>query len=137
MPFIRISASETHTDEELTAICDGVFEAIVDVLEKPGDQRFQLIETYDPTRLFAHRAFIGLPEPDHSVFIHLTLSHGRQSDKKRALYEAVSRNLRRGTRLKARDVVILIAERGAPAFSFGDGSARYVAPGVAWEHLGA
>jgi phenylpyruvate tautomerase PptA (4-oxalocrotonate tautomerase family) len=137
VPFVRISAADGHTDEELTAISDGVFEAIVDTLDKPGDHRFQLIETYDLDRLCAHRDYIGVPEPAQSVFIHITLSHGRTPDQKRRLYDSVSRNIRRSTGLKPRDIVILIAERGAPAFSFGDGAARYVANGAPADYLSA
>jgi 4-oxalocrotonate tautomerase len=128
MPFVRISASAAHSDDELTALSDGVFEAIVDVLGKPGDLRFQSIETYDVERLQFHRDFIGVPETGASVFVHITLSHGRTIEQRRALHIAVSRNIRFLTGLRSPELVILINERGAEAFSFGDGEARYLAP---------
>jgi len=126
MPYVRISASATHTDEELTALSDSVFEAIVDVLEKQGDMRFESIETYDPARLRFHRDFIGVPETESSVFVHITLSHGRTTGQRRALHTAVSKNIRRAIGLTSPDLVILINERGADAFSFGDGESRYL-----------
>jgi len=126
MPFVRISAAATHTDEELTALSDSVFEAIVDVLDKPGDMRFESIETYDPSRLQFHRSFIGVAETASSVFVHITLSHGRTTGQRRALHTAVSKNIRRAIGLTSPDLVILINERGAPAFSFGDGESRYL-----------
>jgi 4-oxalocrotonate tautomerase len=126
MPFVRISAIASMPDDELTALSDGVFEAVIDVLEKPGDLRFQSIETYDADRLQFHRDYIGVGETASSAFIHITLSHGRTIDQRRRLHSAVSRNILRMTGLTARDLVILINERGAEAFSFGDGEARYL-----------
>jgi 4-oxalocrotonate tautomerase len=126
MPFVRISAAASHSDEELTALSDSVFEAVVDTLKKPGDMRFESIETYDIDRLQFHRDYIGVPETAASVFIHITLSHGRTTDQRRALHTAISRNIIRATGMTASDLVILINERGASSFSFGDGEARYL-----------
>jgi 4-oxalocrotonate tautomerase len=131
MPFVRISAVASISDNELTALSDGVFEAVIDVLDKPGDLRFQSIETYDADRLQFHRDYIGIGETASSVFIHITLSHGRSIDQRRLLHNAVSRNILRTTGLTAGDLVILINERGAEAFSFGDGESRYLSRAAA------
>jgi len=126
MPLVRISALASFTDDELTEICDGVFEAVVDVLDKPGDMRFVSIDTFDPDRLRFHRSYMGLPDVDHGVFVHVTLSHGRTASQKRRLYEVIGENVRRAVKIKPRELQILIAEAAALSWSFGDGTVRYV-----------
>lgn len=127
MPFVRISASETHTDEVLTACCDAVFAAIVDELDRPGHARYLELDTFDPAQMALHSRFIGIANQPSQVFVHVHLNHPCTVPQRRRFSAAVGKNLRTMAGVRDRDYLLLIHERGAPAWTFGDGTAHHMA----------
>jgi len=127
MPFVRISASEHYSDEVLTALCDAVYAAILDELGRPGQFRFLELDTFDPAEMRSHRDFIGVADQPEGVFVHVHLNHACTVPERRKFSKAIGSNMSRMAGLRARDYLLLIAERGVRAWTFGDGSAQHVA----------
>jgi len=125
MPFVRISASETHTDEVLTAFCDAVFAAIVDELERPGHARYLELDTFDPQQMAQHSRFIGIAN-EGQLFVHVHLNHPCTIPQRRRFSVAVGKNLRTMAGVRERDYLLLIHERGAQSWTFGDGTAHHM-----------
>jgi hypothetical protein len=127
MPFVRISASATHTDEALTAFCDAVFAAIVDELDRPGHARYLELDTFDPAQMAFHSRFIGIANEPGGVFVHVHLNHPCTVPQRRRFSAAVAKNLRVMAGVRERDYLLLIHELGARSWTFGDGTAHHVA----------
>jgi hypothetical protein len=127
MPFVRISASASHTDEVLTAFCDAVFAAIVHELERPSHARYLELDTFDPAQMALHSRFIGIANEPGRVFVHVHLNHPCTIPQRRRFAAAVGKNLRTMAGVRERDVLLLIHERGARSWTFGDGTAHHVA----------
>jgi hypothetical protein len=127
MPFVRISASVCHSDETLTALCDAVFAAIVDELDRPGYARYLELDTFDPEQMARHSRFIGIAPEPQNVFVHVHLNHPCTMPQRRRLSQAIGKNLRTMAGLREREYLLLIAERGIRTWTFSDGSASHVA----------
>jgi len=127
MPFVRIAASERYSDDTLTALCDAVFSAIVHELGRPGHMRYLELETFDPEDMRSHREFIGIADQPENVFVHVHLNHACTVPQRRKFSSAIGSNITRMAGLRPRDYLLLIAERGVRAWTFGDGAAHHVA----------
>jgi hypothetical protein len=82
MPLARIDLAEGKTADYRRTIGEVVYDALVEVLKAPRDDRFQVI-TEHPTRDFIFDpSFLGIQRSKDCVFIQLTLNAGRTVDQK-------------------------------------------------------
>jgi phenylpyruvate tautomerase PptA (4-oxalocrotonate tautomerase family) len=125
MPFVQIYVSGTFDEARVGAISDGVQRALVATVDVPPDDRFQVICRGDDALLVYDRSFLGVERSDEAVFVHITLSAGRDDTKKRALYRAIVENLTRAAQVRPADVLIVLTETTRANWSFGNGEAQY------------
>ena len=125
MPFVQIFVSGAFDDARLGAISDGVQCALVATIDVPPDDRFQVVCRCDDARLVWDRRFLGVERSDAAVFVHVTLSAGRDDAKKRALYGAIVENLMSTAQVRPADVLIVLSETTRMNWSFGNGEAQY------------
>jgi phenylpyruvate tautomerase PptA (4-oxalocrotonate tautomerase family) len=103
---------------------------MVATVDVPPDDRFQVVCRSEDARLVWDRHFLGVERSDEAVFVHVTLSAGRDDAKKRALYRAIVENLWDAAQVRLADVLIVLSETTRANWSFGNGEAQYAPDAV-------
>jgi len=126
MPFARIDLIQGKSAEYRRTIGNVVYDAIIDVLKAPMDDRFQVISEHPPENHIADETYLGIRRTKDCVFIQLTLNAGRTVEQKKGFYKAVADGLHERLGLRREDVVIHLVEVSKENWSFGNGEASYV-----------
>jgi phenylpyruvate tautomerase PptA (4-oxalocrotonate tautomerase family) len=125
MPLVRISLREGKTDEYKKALADGVHRALVEAIEIPAQDRFQVVTEHSPAGLFYDPSYLGIERSDNIVLIQITLSAGRKPPQKRKLYQRMSEILAQNPGLRPQDLMINLVEVAWENWSFGNGESQY------------
>lgn len=126
MPLVRIDLARGKSAEYRKQLGDLVYQATLDVIDVPQDDKFQVITEHAPGELNVTPGFMGLRySPDH-VLIQVTLSFGRTLAQKQAFYARVANDLHRVLGIDPQDVFIGLVETARENWSFGNGLAQYV-----------
>ena len=125
MPFARIDLVEGKPAAYRRTIGDVVYQAMVDVLKAPVDDRFQVIREHSPENHIADPTYLGIRRTADCVFIQLTLVGGRTVEQKKGFYKAVADGLHERLGLRREDVFIHLVEVPKENWSFGNGEAQY------------
>jgi phenylpyruvate tautomerase PptA (4-oxalocrotonate tautomerase family) len=125
MPLVRISVNR-HTDRSYaTAIGDAVHRALIETMNVPADDKFQIITSADSSQIVYPPEYLGVRHSDAIVIIQITLNTGRTVEQKRALYANIADALAAAPGIPRSDVIINLVEVVKENWSFGDGSAQY------------
>lgn len=125
MPLARIDLVEGKTADYRRALGDVVYQAMVDTLKAPQDDRFQIITERLAENHIADENYLGIERTKDCVFIQLTLNAGRTLEQKKAFYKAVADGLHARLGLRREDVFISLVEVPKENWSFGNGEAQY------------
>ena len=125
MPLARIDLVQGKSAEYRRAIGGVVYEAMVDVLKAPKDDRFQVIAEHPADALIADENYLGIRRTQDCIFIQLTLNVGRTVEQQRDFYKAVADALHARLGLRPEDVFINFIEVQKENWSFGNGIAQY------------
>ncbi len=125
MPLVRIDVLEEYTTEQKAALGDGVHRALVDAIGIPPLDRFQVIASHSPGNLVFDPTYLGIPRTAGVVFVQIAMSAGRTLEQKRALYQAIARNLAARPGVRPEDVFVNLVEVAKENWSFGNGIAQY------------
>ncbi|MEU9346460.1 tautomerase family protein [Streptomyces sp. NPDC048278] len=125
MPFVRIDLIRGRRPEEIRAIADAAHRALVDVLEIPERDRFQVITEHDADHVIALDAGLGFERTDRLVMIQVFTQSGRTTEVKQQVFRAVAKQLE-PLGIGGADVFVGIIENGPQDWSFGFGRAQYV-----------
>jgi len=136
MPFVTISLARGKSPEYLEAVSSAVHEALVQELGMNPDDRFQLINQYEPGEMIFSRDFRGGPRSDD--FIVFTITEGIDSGEqaKQRFYKTLVDLLHKDPGVRGEDVFVMINLTPPANFSFASGvSAPEIA--AAQAHAGA
>jgi 4-oxalocrotonate tautomerase len=125
MPLARIDLVQGKSADYRKTIGDVVYDAMVETLKAPKDDRFQVITEHPADSLIADPNYLGIERTKDCVFVQLTLNEGRTVDQKRAFYKAVALGLHQRLNIRLEDVLINLVEVGKENWSFGLGVAQY------------
>ncbi|KQV55891.1 MULTISPECIES: tautomerase family protein [unclassified Caulobacter] len=126
MPLVRISLLKGKPPEYLRAVADGVHAALAETYTVPPDDRFQLIDQYEPGAFIYDPDYLGVHRTDDLVMVQITAAATRDTATKQALYKAIVARLTRDPGLRPEDVMITIIPNQREDWSFGHGLASYV-----------
>jgi 4-oxalocrotonate tautomerase len=126
MPLVRIDLLEGKTPEYRKRIGEIVYGAMLDVLNVPKDDRFQIITEHPKTGLNYDRDYLGVHRSDDCIFLQITLNAGRSVETKQRFYKVVADGLHDGLKVRREDVFINLVEVQKEDWSFGNGVAQYV-----------
>jgi phenylpyruvate tautomerase PptA (4-oxalocrotonate tautomerase family) len=98
---------------------------MVETINVPPDDRFQVIQEHAPETLVADRRYLGIERSEDVVLIQITLNLGRTLEQKRALYRAIADKLAASPGLRREDVLISLVEVPKENWSFGNGEMSY------------
>ncbi len=125
MPLVRVSLRKGKSPAYLTAIGEAVHTAMVETINVPADDRFQVFTEHMPEGLVYDPGYLGIARSDDIVVIQITLNSGRTLDQKRALYHALAERLAKDPGLRKEDVLVSLVEVPKENWSFGNGEASY------------
>ncbi len=125
MPLARIDLVQGKSAEYRRAVGDIVYEAMVEVLKAPKDDRFQVVTEHPVDAIIADENYLGVRRTQDCIFIQLTLNAGRTVEQKKAFYKAVADALHARLGLRPEDVFINLVEVQKENWSFGNGIAQY------------
>ena len=125
MPLVRISLLEGKNAEYRRKIGDVVHQAMVEAINCPPQDRFQVIHEHSKGNFLYAPEYLKIPHTDDLVIIQITLNEGRTIELKKALYKAIAEGLKKAIGLKPQDVFISLVEVKKENWSFGNGIAQY------------
>ena len=130
MPLVRISVIRGRPPELRRRLGDAIHRALVETIDVPKLDRFQLLTEHEPGDLVYDSSYLGIARTDNIVIVQITLSAGRSLAQKRRLYDAIARNLA-SLGVRREDVWINLVEVARDDWSFGNGVASYAAAAAA------
>ena len=125
MPLARIDLIRGKPAEYRAGIGAVIYDAMIETLGVPADDRFQVITEHPPENFIFSDRYLGITRTVDCVFIQVTLNAGRTLDVKRAFYRAVADGLHERLGLRREDVFISLVEVPKENWSFGKGVAQY------------
>jgi 4-oxalocrotonate tautomerase len=125
MPMVRVSVRSGQSDAWRAAVGEGIHRAMVDTINVPKDDRFQVFTEHRPGELVYDPSYLAISRGEGFLLIQITLNAGRTLEQKRALYARIAENLSRDPGVRPQDVMINLVEVPKENWSFGDGKATY------------
>jgi phenylpyruvate tautomerase PptA (4-oxalocrotonate tautomerase family) len=126
MPLVRIDLRKGKPAAYARAIGEAVHRAMVETIDVPVRDHFQVITEHDSDHLIYDRSYLGVERSDSVVFVQVVMSSGRDVAKKQSFYARIAALLRENPGIAAEDVVITLVENEREDWSFGKGEAQYV-----------
>jgi phenylpyruvate tautomerase PptA (4-oxalocrotonate tautomerase family) len=107
------------------AIGDAVHQAMLETINVPQDDRFQVITEHPESGLIYDPKYLGIARGEGFLLIQITLNQGRTLEMKRALYKRIAERLAESPGIRKEDVMISLVEVPKENWSFGLGEASY------------
>jgi 4-oxalocrotonate tautomerase len=124
MPLVRIALPQ-HRAHQATTIGDCVHRAMVETINVPAQDRFQIITQHSPGELIYDPSYLDIERGRDFLAIQITLNSGRTLEQKRALYARIAGMLADEAGLRPEDVLVSLVEVPRENWSFGNGVAQY------------
>lgn len=121
MPFIRVAVRKGTSPVQKKGIVEGIHQALVDTINMPTDELFNLITEYEPENFFYNKKFNGIARSGNLVVIEITMRRGRSDAMKKMLYAKIAENLEKNADISPKDVFIFAHENDYSDWSVGNG----------------
>lgn len=125
MPLVRISVQQGQHASQHAKIGDAVHRAMVETINVPPLDRFQLITEHAPSDFTYDSTYLNISRTNALVMIQITLNTGRTVEMKKALYKRIADLLHEELKIRKEDVLINLVEVPKENWSFGNGEAQY------------
>ncbi|HUN67740.1 MAG TPA: tautomerase family protein [Burkholderiales bacterium] len=125
MPLVRVALMKGKPASYRRKVGDAVHQSLVETIDVPAKDRFQLITEHDAEDFVYDREYLGIARSRDLVIIQITLSAGRSLHLKRRLYRRIAERLAAAVQLRPEDVWINLVEVAKENWSFGHGVASY------------
>jgi 4-oxalocrotonate tautomerase len=125
MPLVRIDLRQGKTPEYRRKIGEAVYRAMLETINMPEHDRFQVITDHPAEGLIYDPTYLGINRTDDIVVVQITLNAGRTLDQKKALYARIAALLSEDPGIRPEDVFINLVECVKENWSFGNGLASY------------
>ncbi|GHC16802.1 putative tautomerase YolI [Kushneria pakistanensis] len=120
MPLVTITAADHYPQEWYRQVADIVNEVVIETLDFPVDDRYQIIQA-----LPAERIELQTRSGD-ALILQLTMRSGRSSTAKQHFYKKVAETLEQKVDVDPANLMIVITENKDADWSFGDGKAQFL-----------
>ena len=125
MPLVRIALLQGKPETYTRAIADIVHRAMVETINVPPLDRFQLITEHAKNDFIFDPQYLNVARTDGLIMIQITLNSGRTTEMKKALYRRIAELLHQELQVRKEDVLISLVEVAKENWSFGNGEAQY------------
>jgi 4-oxalocrotonate tautomerase len=127
MPLVRIDLMRGKSAEYRKALGEIIYQAMIDIINVPKDDKFQIITEHAPEELNFPASYLDSHYSQDIVFIQITLNAGRSIELKKAFYKRIVDDIQAKLKARPDDVVINLVEVAKENWSFGFGIAQYAA----------
>ncbi|HYL91012.1 MAG TPA: tautomerase family protein [Burkholderiales bacterium] len=127
MPLVRISIHKGRPAEFRRKLGDAIHRALVDTIDVPQLDRFQVLTEHESGDLVYDAGYLGIARTNDIVIVQITMSAGRTLAQKRKLFRRIADNLA-VLGLRREDACINLVEVAKENWSFGLGEASYAPP---------
>jgi phenylpyruvate tautomerase PptA (4-oxalocrotonate tautomerase family) len=124
MPLVRIELRKGRTAEQRRAISDAVHTAMVESINVPPLDKFQLVTEHEADGFVYDPSYLDIQRTDGLVMIQIVLNAGRTVEARKALYSSIADKLEK-LGVRRQDVLINLVETQKENWSFGNGIAQY------------
>ena len=125
MPLVRIDLIRGKSAAYRKTIGEIIYNAMVDLINVPKDDKFQIITEHAPEDLNFAESYLDNAYSQDIVLIQITLNAGRTVEMKKAFYRRIADDLNAHLQLRRDDVWINLVEVAKENWSFGGGIAQY------------
>ena len=125
MPLVRISLMKGKPEGSGKRIGEIVYRTMVDTINVPANDNFQLITEHDSNTLIYDPSYLSIPRTDGIVVVQITLNEGRTVELKRAFFKTLAERLNAELGIRTEDVFVSLVEVKKENWSFGNGVAQY------------
>ena len=125
MPFVQIHLMKGKPTEFRRLVGEIVYQTMVDTINVPADDNFQVITEHDKNDLIYDPGYLNIHRTDGIVIIQITLNEGRTLELKQAFYKRLAERLHKELSIRTEDVFINLIEVKKENWSFGNGIAQY------------
>jgi 4-oxalocrotonate tautomerase len=125
MPLVRIDLRQGKTAGYRKKIGDAIYRAMMDTINVPEHDHFQVITEHPGEGLIYDPTYLGVNRTDDVVFIQITLNAGRTLEQKKELFKRIAELLTQDPGVRPEDVLINLVECAKEDWSFGNGIASY------------
>jgi 4-oxalocrotonate tautomerase len=125
MPLVRISMNIGRSDTVRAAISSAVHQAMVETINVPADDKFQILTEHGRDQVIYDANYLGIKRTEGLVVVQVTLNAGRTLEKKKALFARMADLLHEKAAVRKEDVLISLVETTKENWSFGNGAATY------------
>ena len=125
MPLVRIDLLRGKSAEYRKALGEIVYQAMLDIINVPKDDKFQVITEHAPEEMNFAEGYLGNRYSQDIIFIQITLNAGRSVELKKAFYKRIVDDIVAQLNARPDDVVINLVEVAKENWSFGGGIAQY------------
>jgi phenylpyruvate tautomerase PptA (4-oxalocrotonate tautomerase family) len=125
MPLVRIDVPDSVESTQRTAIADIVYQTMVDVLDVPEHDRFQIVTAHGPGNLLIDPTYLGIERSAQAFIVDITLNAGRSVELKKQFYATLAERLNAVAQIRPEDVFVSLTEVAKENWSFGNGQAQY------------
>ena len=126
MPFVQIDLRAGTSFDDRKALSDAVHRAMVEVLEVPQRDRFQILTEHDGAHFVYDPGYLDISRGDGLVFVRITLSKGRSTETKQRFYARLVELVVERPGMRREDLMVTLIENAREDWSFGNGEAQYV-----------
>lgn len=134
MPLVRIDMIRGRTEAQVAAVGEAIQRALVETMNVPERDRFQVITEHAPGRLVYDPGYLGVERTDGIVLVQVFLSKGRTTEQKQAFYAKAQAWLAQLAGVRPGDATFTFVEATREDWSFGNGEAQYLTmPKEAWK----
>ena len=124
MPLVRISTMK-QTNEFKKALSNIVYKTMVQTMNVPEHDNFQVISEHDETSLVYDQEYLGIERSSGIIIIQITLNEGRTLETKQAFFRQLASRLHDELAVRKEDIFINLVEEKKENWSFGNGIAQY------------
>ncbi|CAN5148768.1 tautomerase family protein [soil metagenome] len=125
MPFVRVDLAKGKSADYRKVIGDVIYTAMIEVINVPADDKFQIITEHPPEELNFPKSYLGIEYSKDIILIQITLNGGRTVEMKKAFYKRIADDLHTQLNVRREDVFIGLVEVPKENWSFGNGIAQY------------
>lgn len=124
MPLVRIDLPQSIDANTARRISETLHKVMVEVINVPEDDKFQIITRHSPEGLNLTSEYLGVRYSDKLILIQITLNQGRTLELKKVFYRRVADDVAE-LGLRKQDVFINLVEVPKENWSFGNGEMQY------------
>ncbi len=125
MPLLQFHVFAGRSDQELAALLDAAHRVVLDVLQAPERDRYQIVHEYKPSHVRFEDTGLGIERSEKFVLLQMT-TRRRLTDEKTEFYRKLCAELEQSCGINPSDVMVSIVENTDADWSFGLGRPQFL-----------